>query len=244
MPLTNQPYLPLFVKDWLTSKKLKFCEINSHGLMINIMCYMHKEDDYGIILLEEKYKQNGSTVTNFALQFTKLLPFDKETIIKSLTELLQQKVLYLEDDRLICKRMVKDAKLSEIRALSGSKGGLKNKNNSKKFAKAKSQANSENENENENAINNVFKKGKKFKIPTPEEVNEYAAKINYKIDGQYFCDWYQSKDWMIGKNKMKDWKAAIRTWKKKGQNEKDIGSKPESFRKGSGNRGFNIETSS
>ena len=29
-----------------------------------------------------------------------------------------------------------------------------------------------------------------------------------------FVDFYESKNWMVGKNKMKDWKAAVRTWEK------------------------------
>ena len=57
-------------------------------------------------------------------------------------------------------------------------------------------------------------KEKKFKKPTLEEVKEYCKERNNNIDSQRFIDFYESKDWMIGKNKMKDWKAAIRTWEK------------------------------
>lgn len=57
-------------------------------------------------------------------------------------------------------------------------------------------------------------KEKKFKKPTLEEVKEYCKERNNNIDAQRFIDFYESKDWMIGKNKMKDWKAAIRTWEK------------------------------
>jgi hypothetical protein len=55
---------------------------------------------------------------------------------------------------------------------------------------------------------------KRFKKPTLEEINEYCKERNNNIDAQRFIDFYESKDWMIGKNKMKDWKAAIRTWEK------------------------------
>lgn len=60
----------------------------------------------------------------------------------------------------------------------------------------------------ENSIN------KRFKKPTLEEIKEYCKERNNNIDAQRFIDFYESKDWMIGKNKMKDWKAAIRTWEK------------------------------
>lgn len=55
---------------------------------------------------------------------------------------------------------------------------------------------------------------KRFVRPTVAEVAAYAAEIGAAIDPEQFCDFYTSKDWMIGKNKMKDWKAAVRTWKR------------------------------
>ena len=65
--------------------------------------------------------------------------------------------------------------------------------------------------------NNV---GKKFIPPTVEEVQAYCQERNNKVDAQAFVDFYSSKGWMVGKNKMKDWKAAVRTWER---NRKDDG---------------------
>ena len=48
--------------------------------------------------------------------------------------------------------------------------------------------------------------------PTLEMVSNYCKERNNKIDPDNFINFYQSKNWMIGKNKMKDWQAAIRTW--------------------------------
>ena len=53
---------------------------------------------------------------------------------------------------------------------------------------------------------------KKFTIPTPEEVQAYCEDRKNGILGQQFCDFYSSKGWKIGKEPMKDWKAAVRTW--------------------------------
>lgn len=55
----------------------------------------------------------------------------------------------------------------------------------------------------------------KFKKPTLEEVESYCKERNNNVDPERFIDFYESKDWMIGKNKMKDWKACIRTWENK-----------------------------
>ena len=56
---------------------------------------------------------------------------------------------------------------------------------------------------------------KRFTPPTLEEVQAYCTERNNNIDAQYFIDYYTSKGWMIGRNKMKDWKASVRTWEKK-----------------------------
>ena len=55
---------------------------------------------------------------------------------------------------------------------------------------------------------------KRFVPPTPEEVNAYCQERHNGIDGSEFCDFYTSKGWKIGKNPMKDWKAAVRTWER------------------------------
>ena len=51
-----------------------------------------------------------------------------------------------------------------------------------------------------------------FLPPTISEVKEYCEKRKNGINPEQFVNFYQSKGWMIGKNKMKDWKAAVRTW--------------------------------
>jgi len=53
---------------------------------------------------------------------------------------------------------------------------------------------------------------KPFIPPTVEEVRAYCTERGNSVDPEAFVDFYASKGWMIGKNKMKDWKAAVRTW--------------------------------
>jgi len=54
-----------------------------------------------------------------------------------------------------------------------------------------------------------------FIVPTLQEVSAYCQERNNNVDSQKFFDFYESKGWMVGKNKMKDWKAAVRTWEDK-----------------------------
>ena len=68
----------------------------------------------------------------------------------------------------------------------------------------------ENENENENVIKN--KKVTSFQKPTFEQVEEYMKERGMSNYASRFHNFYESKGWMVGKNKMKDWKAAVRNW--------------------------------
>jgi hypothetical protein len=60
----------------------------------------------------------------------------------------------------------------------------------------------------------IKKKGR-FTPPSLNEVKHYCQTRHNQIDAEMFIDFYQSKDWMLGKNKIKDWKACIRTWEKR-----------------------------
>lgn len=55
-------------------------------------------------------------------------------------------------------------------------------------------------------------KRKVFAPPTVDEVRAYCQERGNTIDPQRFVDFYESKGWFVGKNKMKDWKAAVRNW--------------------------------
>jgi hypothetical protein len=162
MALRNQPYLPLYVQDYLTDEKLNACCPATQGVYIKIMCILHKSDEYGKILLRQKDKQNDSKTLNFAHKLAKLLPFTTEDIMSALTELTDEGVMIIDGDTLYQKRMVKDGEISTKRALAAS-GNKKNKDKNNNFVPTKPTAkpvtkneqNTEYENEydNENNIN-------------------------------------------------------------------------------------------
>ena len=54
-----------------------------------------------------------------------------------------------------------------------------------------------------------------FVPPTATEVRQYCDESGNHIDPDAFVDFYASKNWMVGKNKMKDWRAAVRNWERK-----------------------------
>ena len=69
----------------------------------------------------------------------------------------------------------------------------------------------ENENENENLIEK--KKVVRFQKPTIEQLKEYMSEQGMNDIAENWLNHYEANGWMVGKVKMKDWKASVRTWK-------------------------------
>lgn len=70
--------------------------------------------------------------------------------------------------------------------------------------------------ENKESYHSLLKEKRQvFVKPSVDEVREYCSERNNGIDAQSFFDFYESKGWMIGNGRMKDWKAAVRTWENK-----------------------------
>lgn len=119
---------------------------------------------------------------------------------------------------------------SRRKAKSGKDGGSKKANG--KQNESKPEANSkqeEHESEKEKEIekegeieNECYPptplpggtKAKRFIPPTVDEVAAYCQERGNGLDPETFVDFYASKGWMVGKNPMKDWKAAVRTWER------------------------------
>lgn len=74
---------------------------------------------------------------------------------------------------------------------------------------------------------------KTFTPPSVSDVSDYCTLNGYGIDPESFVDFYASKGWMVGKNKMKDWKASVRTWVRS--------QRQESTAKGSKNQFHNFD---
>ena len=80
---------------------------------------------------------------------------------------------------------------------------------------------------------NIYIASKNFSPPSLEEVTAYCQERQNGLNPELFLDHYTSNGWLVGKNKMKDWKAAIRTWEK---NQSTFNQKPKS----GGNGGIRI----
>lgn len=145
MALRDQPYIPLYVQDFLTDEKLNECSPATTGVYIKIICVMHKSKEYGKVLLKQKDKQKESKCSNFACKLANHMNFKEHEIEPALNELIQEEVLHVDGDYLIQKRMVKDNDISLKRSEAGKKGG-----GNPSFVKTKTQTNVQTNSEYEN----------------------------------------------------------------------------------------------
>lgn len=108
------------------------------------------------------------------------------------------------------------------RSEAGAKGGsskpeAKSKQTASKQQAKRKQSPTKEEEEVEEEVevkDRVIKR--RFSPPTAEEVQSYCDERNNGISGQHFVDYYATRGWKVGKDTMKDWKAAVRTWERNG----------------------------
>lgn len=104
---------------------------------------------------------------------------------------------------------------NEITSVTSSQGTIIQIVSYEKYQVATNEITNEQPTNNQQATtNNNVNKEKKFIPPTFNDVLEYCMQNNLDVDGIKFINFYESKGWMVGKNKMKNWKAAIQTWVK------------------------------
>ncbi len=72
---------------------------------------------------------------------------------------------------------------------------------------------------NDNNNSRAREKAKRFKKPTVKEVADYIREMRYSFDAAQFVAYYTAVGWKVGRNPMKDWKAACSTWQRRQQSE-------------------------
>ena len=119
-----------------------------------------------------------------------------------------------------------DASKAESKRPSKTGSKPQSKSGSKTSSELASKAESKRPSEEEEEVGRGIKEeGKasaaRFRAPSPEEVAEYAAAYaaskgidlaSTDFDPERFVDFYTQKGWMVGKSRMKDWKASVRNW--------------------------------
>lgn len=180
--------------EWIKGD-ITLCSMTAQGVFINLCCYYWMKD-CSICLANAKQR------------------FSKD--VASINELLKMGVFTVdENDNIIIKfldeQMNEFIDIAEKRSLAGRSGGLAKA----KQMLSKCQANAKQKPIYKDKEEDKDKDKDKDILPTIEKVTIYCDERKNNVDPNKFFDFYEAKGWMIGKNKMKDWKAAVRTWEKK-----------------------------
>ena len=106
---------------------------------------------------------------------------------------------------------------------NGSQRASKGQADGKQAASKGQQYKNDKNNKNDKNEKNNIKPLKRFVPPTIDEVEEYCKVVRQNhVSPCRFMDYYESVGWTVGKGKpMKDWKAAVRTWERSEQTERD-----------------------
>ena len=191
-------------------------------------------------IIEQLYEQGGK----LPLHYCKSIAFALHVDFKCVERLVNDYGLFKNDgenmwSESVLNRLNRRSEVSEKRklaALARWRQGIENQSQTQAPAsyrqvkdnasdmqmQCKTDANAEHKvkeikekNNIKESIKEKHETAKRFVPPTLEEVKARIKEMNYTFDAEAFIAFYQSKNWMVGKNKMKDWKAAMVTWQKR-----------------------------
>jgi hypothetical protein len=138
----------------------------------------------------------------------------KETMAKDL-DLSKQSVINIINSLIVKELVYKSPATKHLRVTSVFLDYL---NDYKKFTDGKDSLQIESKKFTETgtkSLPNINTNNKNtFIRPSVETISTYANELGFVLDANHFYDHYEARGWMIGKNPMKDWKAAVRTWKR------------------------------
>ena len=118
---------------------------------------------------------------------------------------------------------------------NGAKGGAPEGNqNAKKTTEKQPKIEQEKERERERDIDSesdseTKPRSKRFRPPSLEEVAAYCKERASNVDPAHFVDYYEARGWKLGKNTMKSWKAAVRSWEARSQSNFNTGGSHNPF---------------
>lgn len=217
------PAWQFYPGDWKKDLGVQALSFHERGVWLEILLLMFDSEDRGKLII------NGKILTAEAIG--RIIGLDKQNATKVITKLIDMGVAKVDENGAIYnKRMVRDEEIRRIRKECGGMGGnpslLNQKSNqslttgvkvfptpSSSSSSSSLSSSSSSEYKESTLTSAKENSGKRFAKPTPEEVKTYGEEIGFAIDGEKFCDHYAAKGWLVGKSPMKDWQAAVRTWR-------------------------------
>lgn len=196
------------IQDWMLELPLSLVETTAYAVI------------YG-------FSQDGETMFEGSLGYlARKCKVTRDTARKSLRRLME---LGLIDRQVVCKNGME---YHRYRVVSVGGGKIQPPVENFKGEGGKIQPNNKEDNKVNNTLSN--KAHASFVPPSVPEVAAYCRERGNRISAEAFVAFYESNGWMVGKNRMKDWKAAIRTWEQRQGNDrpqqKPMSRQEEAFR--------------
>lgn len=209
------PAFQFYPGDWRKDPGVQALTYEERGVWIEMLCLMHESEVRGKLMLGGKpYPVD---------RLAKLLGLSASYLEVIITSLITLNVASRcpETGALINRRMVRDTEISQVRSTTGKRGGNPN------FAKGKpnpyydNQTHNQKDNQNitpssssssSASANKKTKAKETFTKPTIDEVRAYCLERQNGINAETWMAHYEANGWKVGRNPMKDWRAAVRTW--------------------------------
>lgn len=203
-------------------------------IWFKLLCFAGKQNNGGVFMLNERIAYTDemlSVIFRRPLNTIRLAlqTFEQYGMIEIVNDTItipnwakHQSIDQLEAKKEYMRDYMRERrKKQQMIALSAS--DLDSDANCKTNCKTNSKANVsslDKEGDKERDIKEIEKKKplKRFTPPSVADVRAYCQERNNNVDPERFVDYYTSNGWRVGKNPMKDWKAAVRSWERQGWN--------------------------
>jgi len=191
------PYFKFYPAEWMKGD-ITDCSMEAQGLFINIcVLYWLKGCELTLTRIERKFNVCSTSVQ----------------------ELINEDIISLIDDQIqinfLDEQFSQFEKSHDDKIRAGRISAAKRKANRCSTDVQQVVNNKEERRENKNKRRDIV-----FKPPQLSEVREYCSERGGKVDADKWFDYYTANGWRVGRNKMIDWRAAVRTWEKNGFAEK------------------------
>jgi hypothetical protein len=208
----KNPAFQFYPSDWTRDMEEHPLEIE--GAWIRILCRLWWSDTPG-------------QLTKSLTSWSRSLRIHHNTLLKTLRYIGDKGIgkVEIEGDviTVVNRRMVRDHEIRVLRSKAGTLGGNPNFEKGKGNPYYKKDNISKIDNQkitpSSSSSSSTTKNNKHggtgiFHPPDLESVTAYCLERNNSVDSERWHNYYSSNGWKVGKNPMKDWKAAVRTWEK------------------------------
>jgi hypothetical protein len=187
MASENLPHIQFYVGDWRKDLAIQSISYHHRGIWFELLMLMHCSEQRGRLVLAGKPMSNAS--------LARLLGLSEQESLSAVEVLLSQGVASRDQNgAVICRRMVREQELRQLRREVGSKGG------------AKSAASREQTPDIDNGTDSGL-----------DRVREFARGEGIPESDADWCYWKgQGTGWTNGGKPILDWKATLRSWKRAG----------------------------